>query len=185
MRSSDPPAKENNKTDTRLSEAVLSQIHFLRGHKVILDSDLASLYGVATKALVQAVKRNPERFPDDFMFQLKKQELAVLRSQTVTLKRGQHSKYLPYTFTEQGVAMLSSVLRSKKAVLVNIEIMRAFVNLRQLLAGNKQLARKLDELEKKYDTQFKEVFDAIKALMTPVATSKRPIGFRSSNEDDS
>lgn len=184
MRSTNAPAKKNSKTDAQLSEAVLSQIHFLRGHKVILDADLASLYGVATKTLVQAVKRNPERFPDDFMFQLKKQELAILRSQIVTSSWGGR-RTLPMAFTEQGVAMLSSVLRSKKAVLVNIEIMRAFVSLRQILAGNKQLAQKLDALEKKYDTQFKVVFDAIKALMTPVETSKRPIGFRSWNEDDS
>lgn len=177
MRSANPSARESNKAIARLSESVLSQIHFLRGHKVMLDSDLASLYGVATKALVQAVKRNSERFPDDFMFQLTKQELAILRSQIVTSSWGGR-RTPPHAFTEQGVAMLSSVLRSKKAVLVNIEIMRAFVGLRQILAGNKQLAQKLDALEKKYDAEFKAVFDAIKALMIPVETRKRPIGFR-------
>jgi hypothetical protein len=154
----------------------------LREHKVMLDADLAALYGVEVKALNQAVKRNIERFPVDFMFQLDEDEAERLRSQTVTLKngRGRHRKYLPYAFTEQGVAMLSSVLRSPRAVLVNIEIMRAFVKLRQMLQANADLAKKLGALENKYDAQFKVVFDAIRQLMTPPrGTKKRRIGFAS------
>lgn len=132
------------------------------------------------KALNQAVKRNVERFPGDFMFQLTESEAGSLRSQNVTLKnrRGQHRKYLPYVFTEQGVAMLSSVLRSRRAVLVNIEIMRAFLRLRTLLAAHADLAQKLDILERRYDKQFRVVFDAIRELMKPPSeTGKRPIGF--------
>lgn len=138
----------------RIAQAIL----VVRGQRAILDIDLAELYGVATKALLQAVRRNPDRFPDDFMFQLDKQEVANLRSQFVTSRWGGR-RYAPYAFTEQGVAMLSSVLRSERAVLVNIEIMRAFVRLRRILASNVELARKLNELEAKYDTQFKVVFD--------------------------
>ena len=129
---------------------------------------------------MKAVKRNLERFPEDFMFQLSKEEVDFLRSQIVTLKRGrgQHSKYLPYAFTEQGVAMLSSVLHSPRAIQVNIEIMRTFVRLRQMLASHADLARKLDALEKKYDAQFKSVFEAIRQLMAPPEPKRRPIGFR-------
>jgi hypothetical protein len=126
----------------------------------MLDQDLAYLYGVATKVLNQAVRRNKSRFPDDFMFQLTREEASFLRSQIVTLESRQ-IRYLPYAFTEQGVAMLSSVLRSERAVRVNIEIMRAFVQLRQILSSHADLARKLAALEKKYDAQFKVVFDAI------------------------
>jgi len=160
----------------RIERAIL----LIRGKKVMLDADLASLYGVETRVLVQAVKRNLERFPADFMFQLSKEEVDFLRSQIVTLKRGrgQHTKYLPYAFTEQGVAMLSSVLRSPRAIQVNIEIMRAFVRLRQMLASHAELARKLDALEKKYDVQFKAVFDAIRQLMAPPEPKKRRLGFR-------
>jgi hypothetical protein len=161
-------------------EHITQSIFLIRGQKVMLDSDLAVLYGVTTKALVQAVKRNRERFPNDFMIQLTADEAARLRSQIVTLKtgRGKHRKYLPYAFTEQGVAMLSSILRSRRAALVNIEIMRAFVKLRQMLASNVDLARKLAALEKKYDAQFRVVFDAIRELMTPPEPKKkRPIGF--------
>jgi hypothetical protein len=165
--------------EERIERAIL----VLRGHKVMLDADLADLYGVETRALVQAIKRNIDRFPSDFMFHLSADEAEFLRSQTVILKkggRGQHRKYLPYAFTEQGVAMLSSVLRSPRAVRVNIEIMRAFVRLRQMLQSNMDLARKLDALEKKYDAQFKVVFDAIRQLMTPPqGTKKRRIGFAS------
>ncbi len=145
----------------------------------MLDHDLAKLYEVPTKVLNQAVKRNQERFPSDFMFQLTPDESEVLRSQFVTLKggRGQHRKYLPYAFTEQGVAMLSSLLRSKRAVAVNIEIMRAFVRLRRMLASNEELARKLAALERKYDAQFKVVFDAIRELMAPPTPKRRRIGF--------
>ena len=160
----------------RIERAIL----VLRGHKVMLDADLARLYGVPTKVLNQAVTRNIDRFPKDFMFQLTEEEATRLRSQTVTLKtgRGQHRKYLPYAFTEQGVAMLSSVLRSRRAVQVNIEIMRAFVRMRQMLASNAELARRLGELEKRYNAQFKVVFDAIRELMVPPERERRSIGFR-------
>ena len=158
----------------RIERAIL----MIRGQKVILDKDLASLYGVATKVLIQSVKRNLARFPDDFMIHLTLEEARGLRSQFVTLDdsptteakppgRGKYSKYRPYAFTEQGVAMLSSVLRSERAVAVNIEIMRAFVRMRQVLASHADLARKLEALEKKYDAQFKAVFDAIRELMAP------------------
>ena len=160
----------------RIEKAIL----LVRRQKVMLDADLAGLYGVETRVLVQAVKRNLERFPEDFMFQLNNDEVLFLRSQIVTLKkgRGQHSKYLPYAFTEQGVAMLSIVLRSHQAIQVNIEIMRAFIRLRQMLASHAELARKLDALEKKYDAQFKDVFEAIRQLMAPPEQKRRAIGFR-------
>ena len=149
----------------------------VRGEKVMLDADLATLYEVETKVLVQAVKRNIDRFPADFMLQLSKKEFAHLRSQTVTSSWGGR-RYPPYVFTEQGVAMLSSVLRSDRAVQVNIEIMRAFVRLRQMLATSKKLEQKLSELEQKYDEQFKIVFDAIRQLMSPPDPKhKRTIGF--------
>ena len=163
-------------------------IHVIRGQKVMLDGDLAVLYDVAVKALNQAVKRNRERFPEDFCFQLTKEEsdeLERLRSQVVTLKRGEHRKYQPFAFTEQGVARLSSVLRSPRAVQVNLEIMRAFVRLRRMLASNAELARRLNELEKEYDAQLKVVFEAIRQLTaeteaTPAA--RREIGFHTLRE---
>jgi phage regulator Rha-like protein len=158
-------------------EQIAQQILVIRGQKVLLDIDLAELYGVDTKVLLQAIKRNSERFPADFMFQLTKQEFANLRSQFVISRSWGGRRYPPYVFTEQGVAMLSSVLRSKRAVLVNIEIMRAFVKLREMLAGNRELSEKLAQLEKKYDKQFKTVFDTIRQLMTPEPKSRRPIGF--------
>ena len=161
-----------------LNERIEKRILILRGQKVMLSTDLAELYQVAPKVLVQTVKRNIERFPSDFMFQLDFQEVSRSRSQFVTLKRGQNVKYLPYAFTEQGVAMLSSVLKSKRAVQVNIEIMRAFVRLRQLLSSHRDLARKLAALEQKYDAQFKVVFDAIRHLMAPPEPKPRRIGFR-------
>lgn len=147
----------------------------------MLDADLAMLYGVLTKALVQAVKRNRSRFPSDFMFQLTSEESSALRSQFVTsnLKQGRGGRrYAPYAFTEQGVAMLSSVLRSSRAIQVNIEIMRTFVCLRQILASHADLARRLKALERKYDAKFKVVFDAIRELMAPPARSPRHMGFR-------
>lgn len=170
------------------AERIERRILLLRGQKVMLDFQLAELYEVETRALNQAVQRNLERFPDDFMFQLSPEEVDVVsrsqivilneqepknrqqkgrkpRSQTVILKRGTNVKYLPYAFTEQGVAMLSSVLRSPRAVQVNIAIMRTFVQLRQMLASNAGLAKKLEALEAKYDEQFKVVFDAIRELM--------------------
>ncbi len=164
-------------------EMIEQKILMIRGEKVMLDSDLAELYGVEVKQLKRQVRRNIDRFPADFMIQLSKEEYESLRCHFGTLKRGEHSKYLPYAFTEQGVAMLSSVLNSERAVKVNIEIMRAFVKLRQMLASNTELARKLDAMEKKYDEQFKVVFDAIRQLMTPLETKKKKIGFRREKEN--
>ena len=163
----------------RIERAIL----ILRGNKVLLDADLAALYEVPTKVLLQAVKRNLDRFPQDFMFQLSADEFEALRSQSVTSKnpgRGGR-RYAPYAFTEQGVAMLSSVLNSPRAIAVNIEIMRAFVRLRELIASNKELAAKLDQLEKKvgsHDQAITEIMLAIRQLMAPPApTKKRRIGF--------
>ncbi len=156
------------------------RILLLHGQRVMLDSDLAGLYGVSTKRLNEQVRRNIRRFPADFMFQLSPDEAAALRSQNATLEagRGKHRKYLPLVFTEQGVAMLSSVLKSERAAQVNIEIMRAFVRLRELIATKRDLARRLDELEKRYDAQFRGVFDAIRQLMAPPEKARRSIGFR-------
>ena len=162
------------------SESIVKKIVFLRGEKVLLDHDLAGLYGVETKVLKQAVRRNIKRFPDDFMFELTKEENQSLRSQNVTLKRGQHSKYLPFVFTEQGVAMLSSVLNSEWAIEVNIAIMRAFVQLRKMIASHDKLALKLAELEQNlesHDEQIQAIFEAIRQLMTPPAKPRRKIGF--------
>ena len=186
-------------------EAIAPLVHWLRHEKVMLDSDLAELYGVETGALNRAVKRNIDRFPADFMFQLTEQEMAALRCQTgilddpardddrsqivtgsegehlksqiVTSKRGQHRKFLPYAFTEQGVAMLSSVLRSQRAVEVNIAIMRTFVQLRRLMDSNRDLAQKIGDMEEKYDGQFRVVFDAIRQLISPPAQPSRELGF--------
>lgn len=168
-------------------ETITHRILLLREQKVLLDADLSMLYGVETKVLLQAVKRNLERFPEDFMFQLTNHEFNVLRSQSVTSSsealetlRWGGRRTAPYAFTEQGVAMLSSVLRSERAIQVNIEIMRAFVRLRQMLATNAELSQKLTALEKKYDIRFKAVFEAIHDLMAPAETKKkRPIGFAS------
>jgi len=167
------------------ADSVERSILLIRSQKVILDRTLARLYGVSTKVLNQAVRRNPERFPPDFMFQLTAEETKALgltssRSQIVTLKqgRGKHVKYHPYAFTEHGILMLSSVLRSERAVQVNIQIMRAFVRLREILASNAELNDRLDALEHKYDQRFRVVIDAINHLMTPPAPKRRPIGFR-------
>jgi len=162
----------------RIEKAIL----LIRKQKVMLDADLADLYGVQTKFLVRAVKRNIDRFPADFMFQLSKEEFDDLRFHFGTSSDWGGRRYPPYAFTEQGVAMLSSVLRSQRAVQVNIEIMRAFIRLRQILASNAELARKLDELEKKYDAQFKEVFEAIRQLMTPSEPKRRAIGFQTGSK---
>jgi ORF6N domain len=160
------------------SERIERSILLIRGHKVMLDADLAELYGVETRVLLQAVSRNQKRFPKDFMFQLSKEEYEFLRSQIVISKKGRGGRrYLPYAFTEQGVAMLSCILRSERAVHVNIEIMRAFVRLREMIATHKDLVRKLEALEEKYDAQFKVVFDAIRELMAPPTPKKRKIGF--------
>lgn len=157
-------------------EQVALSIRLLRGQKIMLDFDLAELYGVETKA----VKRNADRFPKDFMFRLNARETESLRSQFVTLKRGEHLKYAPYAFTEQGVAMLSSVLRSERAVKVNIAIMRAFVKLRRVLEGNRELATKFSELEArvgKHDEEIGAIIDAIRQLMAPPKKPAREIGF--------
>ena len=164
-------------------EIIESKIYLLRGKKVMMDRDLAILYGVETKVLNQAVKRNLKRFPDDFMFQLNQDEaLALSRSQFVTLKKGQNIKYLPYAFAENGVAMLSSVLNSERAIEVNIQIMRTFTKLREMLATHKDLQKKIDDMEKKYDHQFKIVFDAIKQLLAPPEAKKRKIRFKREHE---
>ena len=147
----------------------------------MLDRDLAELYEVATKNLNKAVARNIDRFPPDFMFRLSRKEYASLRFQFGTLKRGRHSKYLPYAFTEQGVAMLSSALRSKRAALVNIAIMRTFVRLRRIISAHKNLSDRLGDLEckvKNHDSQIRSIFDAIEELMQPPEKPKRQIGFR-------
>jgi len=171
---------ENHKTIVSVNR-IEGMIYLIRGQKVMLDSDLADLYGVETKVLKRAVKRNRERFPEDFMFQLNNKELIRLRCQNGTSKMGRGgSRYLPYAFTEQGVAMLSGVLTSPRAIRVNIAIMRAFVRLRQLLASHKELARKLEELERHlrdHDEQIKAIFSAIRQLMAHPKTSPKKIGF--------
>jgi hypothetical protein len=159
-------------------------IYVIRKQNVMLDQDLAALYGVETKVLNQAVSRNQERFPEDFMFRLTQEEFEHLKSQIVTSSWGGR-RYPPYVFTEQGVAMLSSVLRSKQAVQVNIPIMRAFVRMREMMTSHKELARRIDDMERTYDAQFKAVFDAIRRLMEPpVPPPKRPIGYIVNEEDD-
>jgi hypothetical protein len=183
------------------AKQIVRRIFYFRGEKVLLDFDLATLYGVATKALNQAVKRNRERFPDDFMFQLTTEEVLILRSQTVTSsmqgagnqeimndwsqivtssRKHRGAKYRPYAFTEEGVAMLSSVLKSKRAVNVNIAIMRAFVKLRRVLETNRELARKFSELERrvgKHDEEIAAILEAIRQLMAPPDKPRREIGF--------
>ena len=182
-------------------ERIEQAIYVIRGQKVMLDADLALLYGVETKALNRAVGRSRDRFPEDFMFRLTAEEFANLRFQTETSNADPDSgpgslryqigtsnagrggrRYPPYAFTEQGLAMLSGVLNSPRAIAVNVEIMRAFVRLRRLLAENADLARKVDALERKYDQQFKGVFDAIRQLMAPLAVPDRRIGFRPRNK---
>jgi len=158
------------------AEAIQCRILVIRGQKVMLDRDLALLYGVKPIALRQQVKRNPERFPEDFMFRLSKEEMGILLSQNVIPSRSSLGGFLPMAFTEQGVAMLSSVLKSKRAVSVNIAIMRAFVRLRGLLDTHKDLAQKLEDMDRKYDTQFKVVFDILDEWMRPPLET-RQIGF--------
>jgi len=174
-------------------DRIESKIYFIRGKKVLLDKDLALLYQVETKVLNQAVKRNLKRFPVDFCFQLNNLETSnlrsqiitlslssSLRSQIVTLKKGEHRKYLPFVFTEQGVAMLSSVLKSERAIQVNIQIMRTFSKIREMISSNKELREKIEKLEKKYeghDKKFAAVFDAMRDLFTEKAKPKNEIGF--------
>lgn len=186
----DPRKKKTHSSLTKLPQAaqIESSILLIRGHKVMLDRDLAVLYGVQTKDLNKAVKRNRDRFPDDFMFQLSADEAKdwlASRFQTGTMKRGYNLKYLPYAFTQEGVAMLSSVLNSRRAVQVNIEIMRAFVRLRELMATNRELTRKLVELERKFgihDKQIQSIFEAIRQLMTPPLAPRKEIGFHIKEE---
>ncbi len=170
-------------------ERIEQAIYVVRGEKVMIDADLARLYGVRTKALVQAVKRNAARFPPDFMLELTAREVEALRSQIVTSNRGPARggpRYAPHVFTEQGVAMLSSVLRSERAIRVNVEIIRAFVRLRRMLASHGDLARRLADLERKYDGKFRAVFAALRDLMRPRALAEVPrrrIGFRITTDD--
>jgi hypothetical protein len=160
-------------------ERIEQSIYFIRGEKVILDRDLAALYGVETKMLKRAVKRNIDRFPQDFMFVLNSTEFQAWRCQFGTSKEDRKGlRHAPMAFTEHGILMLSSVLNSKRAMQVNIEIMRTFVRLRQILSSNRELSARLDELENKYDRQFKVVFDAIRTLMTPAPRRQKQIGFR-------
>ena len=159
-------------------ELIESKILLIRGKKVLLDRDLAVLYNVETRTLKQAVKRNPKRFPNDFMFELTEEEFNNWRSQFVTSKADKMGlRYPPFAFTENGVAMLSSILNSERAIMVNIQIMRAFTRLRELWGSQEELRRKLEQMEKKYDEQFKVVFKAIRQLMAPPVKTKRKIGF--------
>jgi hypothetical protein len=162
-------------------ESVEQRIFLIRGQKIILDADLAQLYSVTTKRLNEQVKRNRNRFPDDFMFRLSSEEgksILALRSQIATLKRGHHLKYAPYAFTEHGAVMVANVLNSPVAVRASIQVVRAFVRLRDIMATHKDLVRKLEQMEQKYDRKFKVVFDAIRELMVPpIPSSKRRIGF--------
>jgi hypothetical protein len=164
----------------RIERAILS----LRGEKVMLDADLADIYGVTTKTLNQAVKRNASRFPADFMFQLTEIEKSEVVTNCDHLARLKFSPYLPHAFTEHGALMLANVLNSERAAQTSVQVVRAFVKLRQMLASNADLARKLAAMEKKYDAQFKVVFDAIRQLMSPPAKPKREIGFHVKHDDD-
>lgn len=165
-------------------QIIESKILFIRGKKVMLDRDLAVLYGVETRALNQAVRRNIKRFPEDFMFQLTKKEMKNWTSQIVISNRDKMGlRKRPYAFTENGVAMLSSVLNSDRAIAVNIQIMRTFTRIREMLETHKELRRKIEEMEKKYDYQFRVVFDAIKELMEPPQKAKKRIGFSRDKEE--
>lgn len=164
-------------------ETIESKIYFIRGKKIMLDSDLAELYGVMTGTLNQAIKRNKERFPEDFMFQLTKEEKDEVITNCDNLKKLKFSPSLPYAFTEQGVAMLSSVLNSKRAIQVNIQIMRTFTKLREMIESNKDLRKKIENIEKKYDKQFQVVFEALKHLIEPEIKPKRKIGFYVADEE--
>jgi len=173
-----------NKAASLVPEGIAQRIHLVRGHKVMLDADLASLYNVETRVLVQAVKRNSKRFPSDFMFQLADEEWAALRSQFVTSKGRGGRRYAPYVFTEHGALMLSSVLNSETAADVGILVVRTFVKLREMLSTHKELAAKLEALEKKigsHDQAIAGLIDAIRQLMIPPEQSKRSIGFITSD----
>ena len=164
-------------------EKIESKIFFIRGKKVMFDTDLAELYGVETRTLKQAVKRNQNRFPEDFMFQLTKEEKDEVITNCDNLKKLKFYPSLPHVFTEQGIAMLSSVLNSERAINVNIQIIRTFTKLREMIANNKDLRGKIEEMEKKYDKQFQIVFEAIKRLIEPELKPKRKIGFYMADEE--
>lgn len=165
------------KEEAMAVEVIQKRILIIRHEKVMIDRDLAELYGIETKQLKRAVRRNRRRFPEDFMFELTRVEYEDLRCQFGTFKRGEHSKYAPMAFTEQGVAMLSSVLGSRRAIEVNILIMRAFVRLRRMISSHRELMQKVEEMEKKYDAQFKVVFEAIRQLMAEPEPPRKRIGF--------
>jgi len=167
------------------SEIVNQMIFTIRNHTVMLDSELSRLYGITNKSLLQAVRRNMERFPPDFIFQLTNQEVKSLRSQFMTSKYGHGGRrYSPYAFTEQRIAMLSSVIKSKQAIVVNIEIMRAFVRLRKFAITHSDLANRIEEMERHYDAKFKIVFDAIQRIILPLRTEKTRIGFLSAKKEE-
>jgi hypothetical protein len=179
-------AGEKAEVQVVAAPAIEKRIFVVRGRQVMLDEDLADLYGVETKRLVEQVKRNLERFPDDFMFQLNSEEAAALRSQIATSNAGRGGRrYSPYVFTEQGVAMLSGVLRSGRAIAVNIEIMRAFVELRRVAGSFQELQKRLDQMEldigarlSEHDEQLRQIFEALRQLIAPPPRAKRPVGFR-------
>jgi hypothetical protein len=176
------------KTPMITGELVMNKIYFIRGQKVMLDRDLAELYGVETRTLNQAVRRNIDRFPEDFMFQLKEEEWQSLRSQFVILKtgRGQHSKFMPFVFTEQGVAMLSSVLNSETAIRVNIQIIRVFTRMRQMMVTHKDILLQLEKMERKltgHDGDIQLIFKYLKQLLNPPQQRRKRIGFKTSNQD--
>jgi hypothetical protein len=165
-------------------EIIENKIYLIRGKKVMLDRDLAILYKIATGNFNKSVKRNKERFPEEFMFQLSKNEYNSLRFQIGILEKGQHSKYLPYVFTEYGVAMLSSILNSKHAIQVNIQIIKTFVQLREMIISNRRLRLKIEEMEKKYDKQLRVAFDAIRRLIEKDEIEPaRIIGFRNRKKE--
>jgi len=166
-----------------LIEKIKSKIYLIRGKKVMFDSDLAELYGVETRILKQAVKRNIKRFPDDFMFQLTKAERDEVITICDNLKKLKYYPSLPHVFTEQGVSMLSSVLNSERAINVNIQIMRTFTKLREMIENNQELRKKIEDMEKKYDKQFQVVFEAIKHLIIPELKPRRKIGFYVADEE--
>lgn len=177
--------KKSN-TSIIADENLLSKIYFIRGQKVMIDRDLAELYGVLTKNLNLSVKRNIERFPEDFMFQLTREEYSSLRLQIETLKRGEHSKFLPYAFTEQGVAMLSSVLNSKQAIVVNIQIIRVFTKMREIISSNKDILLKLEQLERKvggYGEDIEEIFKVLRQLINPEPEPRKRVGYKWKKED--
>jgi len=176
------------------SKRIVDKIYMVRGHKIMLDTDLAQMYNVETKQLKRQVKRNIDRFPEDFMFELTNEEYQVLRSQIGTLKRGGHTKYLPYAFTEQGVAMLSSVLGSKQAIAVNIQIMRIFTQMREMLSTHKDILLKLETIEKKllhndhhlkkHEEEIQMIFEALKQLLEPSQESRKKLGYRRKDEQE-